>query len=56
MMTGVSAVMTMPGARFWIKVAQGALALVVVSAGGLALWYRQAYNVWPGQGASARVH
>ena len=32
------------------------LALVVVAAGGFAVWYRQAYNVWPGQGASARVH
>ena len=37
--------MTMPGARFWIKVARGSLALVVVAAGGLALWYRQTYNV-----------
>lgn len=23
---------------------------------GFAVWYRQAYNVWPGEGASARVH
>ena len=38
------------------RVARGVLALVVVAAGGFALWYRQAYNVWPGQGASARVH
>ena len=56
MMTGVSAIMAMRGARFAIRVASGVLALVLVGACGFAVWYRQAYNVWPGQGASARVH
>jgi hypothetical protein len=37
-------------------VAQRALALVVVAAGIFTLWYRQTYNVWPGQAASTRVH
>ena len=52
MMTGVSALMTMRGARFWIRAGSGVLALAIVFAG----WYRWVYNVWPGQGASARVH
>lgn len=56
MMSSVSTVMAMRGRRFWIKAVRGALALMVVAAGGGAVWYRQAYNVWPGQGASARVH
>ena len=56
MMTGVSAIMAMRGARFWIRVAQCAAALVVVAAGIFALRYRQTYNVWPGQQASARIH
>jgi hypothetical protein len=55
-MTGVRAIVATRGARFWSRVGQGVLALVVVAAGGFALWYRQAYNVWPGQEASARVH
>jgi hypothetical protein len=56
MMTGVSAIIARRGERFWIRVAQRAAALVLVAAGIVALWYRQTYNVWPGQGASARVH
>jgi hypothetical protein len=56
MMTGVSAIVAMRSTRFWIRVARGVVALVVVAAGGFAVWYRHAYNVWPGQGASARVH
>jgi hypothetical protein len=56
MMTGVSATTAGRGERFWVKVAQRAVALVLVAAGIVALWYRQTYNVWPGQGASARVH
>jgi hypothetical protein len=56
MITGVNAIMARQGARFAIRVASGVLALMVVGAGGFAVWYRQAYNVWPGQGASARVH
>jgi hypothetical protein len=56
MMTGVSVIMATRGARFAIRVVSGVLALMVVAACGFAVWYRQAYNVWPGQGASARVH
>ena len=56
MMTGVSATTAMRGARFWIRVAQRAAALVVVAAGIFALWYGQTYNVWPGQQASTRIH
>jgi hypothetical protein len=50
MMTGVRAIVAMRGARFGIRVASGVLALMVVAAGGIAVWYRQAWNVWPGQG------
>lgn len=56
MMTSVSTSAAMRGRRLWIKIASGALAVMAVAAGGIAVWYRQAYNVWPGQGASARVH
>jgi hypothetical protein len=56
MMTGVSALMAMRGARFWIRAGSSALALAIIAAGGLAVWYRSVYNVWPGMGASARVH
>jgi hypothetical protein len=56
MMTGVSALMAMRGARFWIRAGSGVLALAIVAAGGFAVWYRSVYNVWPGHGASARVH
>jgi hypothetical protein len=52
MMTAVSALMAMRGARFWIRVGSSVLALAIVFVG----WYRLVYNVWPGQGASARVH
>ena len=44
--------MAMRGARFWIRAGSSVLALAIVFAG----WYRWVYNVWPGQGASARVH
>lgn len=30
--------------------------LTVVAAVGFTLWYRTTYNVWPGEGASGRVH
>jgi hypothetical protein len=53
---GVSALTARRGQRFWTGVAQRAVALVLVAAGIFALWYRKTYNVWPGQGASARVH
>jgi hypothetical protein len=52
MMTVVSASTARPGARFVARIATGLLALVVVA----AIWYRQTYNVWPGQRASTRVH
>ena len=55
-MTGVSAITAWRGKRSWTGVAQRAVALVLVAAGIFALWYRMTYNVWPGQGASARVH
>jgi hypothetical protein len=55
MMTSVSGIMAMRGKRLWIKAVRGVLALMVVAAGGIVVWYRQAYNVWPGQEASARV-
>jgi hypothetical protein len=56
MMTGVNTILAMRGERFWIRAAQLAVALVVVAAGVFVLWYRGTYNVWPGQGASTRVH
>jgi hypothetical protein len=55
MMAGVSAITPVRG-RVWARVAGGAMALIVVAAGGFTVWYRAVYNVWPGQGASARVH
>jgi len=56
MMAGVSAITATRGSRFWITVAQRATALVVIAVGISALWYRQTYNVWPGQRASTRIH
>jgi hypothetical protein len=41
---------------FWLRAACGLLALALLAACVFTLWYRKAYNVWPGQGASARVH
>jgi hypothetical protein len=55
MMTGMSASMVGRGGRLGIGVASGVLALMVVAAGGFAVWYRPTYNVWPGQEASACV-
>jgi hypothetical protein len=46
----------MPGGSFRGRAAASAVALIVIAAGGFAVWYRGAYNVWPGQQASARVH
>jgi hypothetical protein len=40
MMTGVSALMAMRGARFWIRIGSSALALAIV----FAVWYRLVYN------------
>lgn len=52
MMTGVSASTAGHGTHFAARIAAGLLALAVVA----AIWYRQTYDVWPGQEASARVH
>ena len=56
MMTGVTASVAVCGTRPAVRIASALLALTVLAAGGAAIWYRQAYNVWPGQGASGRVH
>ena len=42
-----------PSRRTWTE---AAVLLTVVVAVGFTLWYRTTYNVWPGQGASGRVH
>jgi hypothetical protein len=56
MMAGVSATTTVRG-HLWPRAAVGRiLVLLIVAAAGVAVWYRAVYNVWPGQGASARVH
>jgi hypothetical protein len=46
MMTCLSAIMVGRGVRLGIRVASGVLALMVVAAGGSAVWYRLTYNVW----------
>jgi hypothetical protein len=55
-MTGVRAVSAMRDRRFWRRAVGGVLTLAVIAAAGVAVWYRAVYNVWPGQGASSRVH
>ena len=52
----MSAITAGRGERFWTRATQRAAALTLIAAGIFALWYRHTYNVWPGQGASARVH
>lgn len=52
MMTGVSSSTAGPGTHFVARIAVGLLAVAVVA----GIWYRQTYDVWPGQEASARVH
>ena len=37
-------------------IAYGVLTVIIAAAGGLTLWYRTYYNIWPGQDATARVH
>jgi hypothetical protein len=32
------------------------LAVVLVAAAGVTVWYRGTYHVWPGQAAGSRVH
>lgn len=56
MMTVVNADTATHGTRPATRITSAFLALAVLAAGGIATWYRQTYNVWPGQGASARVH
>jgi len=36
-------------------VAYGVLAVMIVTALGLAVWYRATFNVWPGQSVSSRL-
>ena len=55
-MTVVSVIAAVRGTRFWIRIGQLAVALVVVASGVFVLWYRSTYNVWPGQEASTRIH
>ena len=41
----------------WLRtVAYSGLILIIVAVGGITLWYRAYYNIWPGQDAAARVH
>ena len=56
MMTGVSAVLAAVRTRLAMRLALAFLVVVVVAAGFSAVVHRSNYNVWPGQGASARVH
>ena len=56
MIARVGAATAIRGRSMAARIARGVLALVIVAAGGFAVWYRQTYNVWPGQRASARVH
>ncbi len=44
------------GAHLGLRVASGALALVVVAAGVFAVWYRETYSEWPVLGLPDRVH
>jgi len=56
-MAGVSATTAVHRGRLRSRAAVGPiLLLMIVAAAGFAVWYRAVYNVWPGQGASARVH
>ena len=36
--------------------AGAALAIVLVAAAAVAIWYRGTYHVWPGQAAGSQVH
>jgi hypothetical protein len=56
MMAGVNAVTPVRGEHAWSRAVSGALVLILAAAGGFTVWYRAVYNVWPGQGASSRVH
>jgi hypothetical protein len=52
----VSAIAATRRARLRAHVAYTLLVVILVAAGCFALWYRATYNVFPGQGASSRVH
>jgi hypothetical protein len=52
---GMSSIAVTRRARLRTGIAY-ALALIIIAAGVSALWYRAYYNIWPGQGAAARVH
>lgn len=36
--------------------AAAALAVVLLAAAGVTIWYRGTYHIWPGQAAGSRVH
>lgn len=55
-MTRSSAAVNAAPARLLVKIAVGALAVALATGAGFAVWYRTTYWVWPGQGASDRVH
>jgi len=56
-MIGDMSATTAPGRpRLLRSVAYGLLALIIFAAGVFVLWYRQHYNIWPGQDATERVH
>jgi hypothetical protein len=44
------------GGRPRAGLAYGVVVTVLAAAAGFTFWYRAAYNVMPGQGASSRVH
>lgn len=56
MMARVTAIAARPAARAALRIGIVALVVIVVAAGVVSAGYRVTYNVWPGQGASARVH
>jgi hypothetical protein len=56
MMTGVSTAIAASGTRLAIRLALAFLVVIFLAVGFSTVVYRSNYNVWPGQGASARVH
>jgi hypothetical protein len=56
MMAGVSATTAVRGGCLWSRAAAGCILVLLIVGAGVAARYRAVYNVWPGQGASARVH
>ena len=41
---------------FWRQAAARAIILGLIAAGGLAVWYRATYHMWPGTGIPSVVH